>query len=112
MRVDIAHEMLIVGWPRSQEWVQSRREAELARRRLEEKAADWRRLGGAVGGLLDEVELLEAERWLQNPDAADLGGSVALVELVRTSRAAVDRAADPADPARTEPFIPSGSNTA
>jgi WD40 repeat protein len=90
-RVDIAHEMLIVGWPRSQEWVQSRREAELARRRLEAKADEWVRLGRSGAGLLDPVELAETERWLAGPDAVDLGSSADLQLLVRASREAIQR---------------------
>ena len=40
-RVDIAHEALIAGWPRLQEWLGQRRAAEQTRRRLEAKAAEW-----------------------------------------------------------------------
>jgi formylglycine-generating enzyme required for sulfatase activity len=85
--VDIAHEMLIIGWPRARAWVQSRREAELARRRLQAKAAEWEQLGRGRGGLLDEVELLEAERWLASADAAELGHDESLPALVHLSRA-------------------------
>lgn len=89
-RVDIAHEMLIVGWPASREWVKSRREAELLRRRLEAKTEEWKRLGRDTGGLLDEMELLEAERWLEGPDASDLGYDEALPALVQTSRVKIE----------------------
>ncbi|QLQ06721.1 MAG: hypothetical protein HZY76_12170 [Anaerolineae bacterium] len=41
-RIDIAHEALIAGWPRLQEWLNQRRAAEGTRRRLEE--------GDRVGG--------------------------------------------------------------
>ncbi|MBM4461292.1 MAG: CHAT domain-containing protein, partial [Chloroflexi bacterium] len=37
-RIDIAHEALIAGWPRLQEWLGQRRAAEQTRRRLEAKA--------------------------------------------------------------------------
>ena len=67
--VDIAHEALITGWARLQAWADERREAEQIRRRLEGKAAEWVRLGRGSGGLLDEAELPEAERWLASPDA-------------------------------------------
>jgi hypothetical protein len=89
--VDIAHEVLIVGWPRCQGWVQSRREAELVRRRLEARAKERqaRVRQGQWGGLLDEAELPEAERWLRGPDAEDLGYDEALTELVRASRGAL-----------------------
>jgi WD40 repeat protein len=87
--VDVAHEALIVGWPALRDWVRSRRETELTRRRLEAKAAEWCRLGSGGRGLLDEIELLEAERLLDGPDAPDLGPSPELIGLVRSSRAAL-----------------------
>ena len=51
-RVDIAHEALIAGWPRLQEWLNQRRTAEQTRRRLEAKAAEWdgRREAGRPAG--------------------------------------------------------------
>ncbi len=90
-RVDIAHEALIAGWPKLQTWLNERREAEQIRRRLEGKAAEWRRLGQGQGGLLDEVELLEAERWMDSADAADLGYGETLSQLVRASRVEIER---------------------
>jgi hypothetical protein len=90
-RVDIAHEALIVGWPTAQQWITERRDAEQTRRRLEEKAAEWARLGCGSSGLLDEVELREAARWLDSPDAFDLGYSDDLLALVRTSRTAIEQ---------------------
>ena len=89
---DIAHEALISGWPILQDWLKERREAEQIRRRLEDKAAEWVRLGRSASGLLDEVELVEAERWLASSDAADLGFGAALPELVIRSRAAIEQA--------------------
>ena len=91
-QVDIAHEALITGWPTLQEWLAERREVEQTRRRLEAKAAEWVRLGRGSGGLLDEVALLEAERWLTSPDAADLGYSETLPALVQASRATIEEA--------------------
>jgi WD40 repeat protein len=85
-KVDIAHEALISGWPTLHQWLVERREAEQIRRRLEAKANEWARLGRRNGGLLDDVELLEAERWLQSPDAADLGYDAALLEFIQASR--------------------------
>jgi WD40 repeat protein len=92
-RIDIAHEALIVGWPRLQEWLGQRRTAERTRRRLEAKAAEWL-AAQRQGGLLDEYELLEAETWLAAEDAAELGSSRALEDLVTASRTAITRAAD------------------
>jgi WD40 repeat protein len=85
--VDISHEALIRSWPALQEWVAQRRDAEQTRRRLEEKAAEWVRLGRADGGLLDAVELAEAERWMAGGEAADLGSSALLPALLVASRA-------------------------
>jgi formylglycine-generating enzyme required for sulfatase activity len=72
-----------------QGWVAARREAEQTRRRLEEQAAAWEGRGRGPGGLLDEAELPEAERWLAGPDAADLGTSPALPALVAASQQAL-----------------------
>ena len=44
------------------------------------------------GGLLDDVELREAERWRSTTDAAQLGVSPAVKGLLAASRAAVDQA--------------------
>jgi WD40 repeat protein/energy-coupling factor transporter ATP-binding protein EcfA2 len=91
VRVDIAHEALISGWFTLQQWISQRREAEQTRRRLTASAEEWVRLG-KTGGLLDEIELAEAERWLSSPDAIDLGCDESLSELVAASRAAIEQA--------------------
>lgn len=91
-KVDIAHEALIIGWPTLQRWLQERREAEQTRRRLETKVSEWIHWGRGGGGLLDEVGLIEAERWLNSPDANDLGYDESLLALVRTSRVAIEEA--------------------
>jgi hypothetical protein len=98
--VDISHEALIRGWPALQGWLTERREGELARRRLEDKAQEWARLGGETGGLLDAVEVLEAERWLASPDAAEMGFDAALPELVKRSQAAIAAAEQEKEAAR------------
>jgi WD40 repeat protein len=90
--VDIAHESLITGWAQLREWTEERRETEQVRRRLEDKAAEWERLGRDTGGLLDKAELPEAERWLASADAKDLGYSEALPALVRNSQRALQQA--------------------
>jgi WD40 repeat protein len=89
--IDLSHEALITGWPDFQAWIGERRAAEETRRRLEAKASEWVRLGRGTGGLLDEVELLEAERWLATPDAAEVGFDASLPELAQASRAAIER---------------------
>ena len=90
-KVDISHEALITGWPTLQTWITERREKEKTRRRLEEKAQEWKHRSKS-GGLLDDVELAEAERWVASPDAADLGCSVDLRELVHSSRVEINKA--------------------
>jgi Mrp family chromosome partitioning ATPase len=89
IKVDIAHEALISSWPMLQSWITQRRESEMTRRRLAEKAVEWVRLGRSSGGLLDEIELVEAERWLSSLDASELGYDDVLAMLVQTSRARV-----------------------
>ena len=90
-RVDLAHEALIRGWPTFQTWLQDRRAGEQTRRRLLEKAEEWSLLGRQTGGLLDPAELLEADRWLGSPDAPELGIDESIVELVASSRTAIER---------------------
>ena len=86
--MDIAHEALIAGWPRLQEWLGQRRAAEQTRRRLEGKAAEW--VGAEKrGGLLDAYELQEAETWLAGEDAQELGYIQDLVDLVKVSKDAI-----------------------
>ena len=89
--VDLSHEALIQGWPQLAAWIDKRRAAELARRRLEEQAQARQRLrqGNDAGGLLDPVELAEAEAWVQSEDAAELGVSEELRSLITDSRTAI-----------------------
>ncbi len=91
-RADLAHEALISGWPTLQRWIAERREAEQARRRLEDLAAEWVRLG-KQGGLLDDVELHEADRRLGSVEAAELGTDAMLQAFVAASRTALAAAA-------------------
>ncbi len=91
-RVDLAHEALIRGWPTFQAWLQERRAGEQTRRRLLDKAEEWARLGSGTGGLLDPIELLEAERWVASPDAPELGVDAQILDLIAASRSAIDRA--------------------
>ena len=85
-RVDIAHEALIGVWSLLQRWIVEQRETEQIRRRLEEKVTEWNRLGRGKGGLLDSVELAEAESWLTGEDAVILGHSLDFDEFIRASR--------------------------
>lgn len=88
-RVDLAHEALLWAWPTLAQWVALRRKEEEQRRRLVLKVAEWkeRRAEDATAGLLDVLELREAESWLGSESARDLGEVSGLAELVRESRA-------------------------
>ncbi|HEU5100987.1 MAG TPA: TIR domain-containing protein [Roseiflexaceae bacterium] len=103
--VDISHEALIRGWPALQGWLTERREGEQTRRRLEGKAQEWARLGRETGGLLDAVEVLEAERWLASDDAAEMGFDAALPELVERSQAAIAAAEQEKETARQRELV-------
>ncbi len=77
-----------------EELVQLRRQvAELTRQRLEKQAQERQQLrrDGKAGGLLDAVELAEAEAWVQSDDAAELGVSDDLRALVTDSRTAIEQ---------------------
>lgn len=89
IKVDIAHEALIAGWSTLQQWIIKRREAEQTRRRLTAKTEEWVRLGRGTGGLLDAVELAEADRWQASSDAIDLGYDESLPALVVASQTAI-----------------------
>lgn len=90
--LDLAHEALLQSWPRLRRWIAEMKQAERTRRRLEDAAAEWARLSVDGGGLLDAVELREAEDWLASADARDLGVSERVQSLIEKSREALQRA--------------------
>ena len=69
-------------------WLAERGAARQTLERLEKGAAEWPQRGEA--GLLDEGELAEAERWLDSPEADELGKPDQVLGLIRASRTAVD----------------------
>lgn len=85
-RVDLAHEAMLTGWPLLKQWIEEYKAAEIARRRLEAKAAEWVRLGQGEGGLLDWIELQEVEAWLQESDSITGDCSANLTALIEQSR--------------------------
>jgi WD40 repeat protein len=85
-RIDLAHEVLITRWEQLVEWIKDYREKEQTRRYLEAKVDDWKRMGSGRGGLLDEIELAETDRWLASEEANDLGYQEALIRFIETSR--------------------------
>lgn len=88
--VDIAHEALLTGWPLLANWISLRRDAEQTRRWLSELADKWlqRLKTGEQGGLLDEVELSEAERWREQFGAV-IGRDRAIEQLIEQSRSRI-----------------------
>ena len=88
---ELTHDRLIEPIISSnRQWMIERSGAEQTRQRLEARAAEWVRNGRPSSGLLDEAELLEARRWLESPNADDVGYSEALFALVQASRAAIE----------------------
>lgn len=88
-RYDISHEKLITGWPQLQQWIAALKSAELARRRLEEKAAEHQRLG-EDSGLLDAKELREAQDYVQSDAGRVLGVGSGLNLLIERSSKALN----------------------
>jgi hypothetical protein len=89
-QVEMAHEALVRNWPRLVDWLAEERVALGTRKGFEDRAREWRRLGQR-GGLLDDLETREAERWLSSPEAQALGYPDIVAALVAASRAAVDQ---------------------
>lgn len=85
--LDLSHEAIITAWPELRSWIDTDRRDEERKRALTAKVADWRAYGDVK--LLDAVELLDAERWLDT-DGARAGTVPRLRELVERSRAALD----------------------
>jgi TIR domain len=96
--LDIAHEALLSGWPQLADWIEKRREGEQTRRWLRQQAKRWleRVRAGQGGGLLDEVETAEAERWRDRYGVL-VGRDAAVDQLIETSRQEVDRERDKAE---------------
>lgn len=83
--VDLAHEALISGWPRLNQWVKERRDYEQLRRKFEMKTREWHRLGGKLDGLMSEKELLEAQDWLNKKEVRELGVASSIEDYVAVS---------------------------
>jgi WD40 repeat protein len=99
--VQLAHEALIGGWPTLQRWIAAYHAGEQSRRWFVAQAKQWRARsqGGAATGLLDEGELREVERW-RDQYASDLLIDPDLVDLIKASRAAIEREAREREEAR------------
>lgn len=88
--VELAHEALVRNWPRLVEWLDEAWESIQTRRRLNAKASEWVARGRGSAALLDEVQLLEAERWLATYSAQFIGYDDDAYSLVQASRKVVD----------------------
>ncbi|HEU4730389.1 MAG TPA: TIR domain-containing protein [Kofleriaceae bacterium] len=88
---DLSHEVLITAWPQFHQWITRRRADELLRRRLEEKVGEWLERGRGAASLLDRVEILEAEQWMESEAAQELGYSAELCALVAASKGELER---------------------
>src|SRR5262249_28140139 len=86
-RVDLGHEILIAAWPTLAGWIQTHRADEQRRRQLEAEAAHWAEHGRRVRGLLDPIELADAEKWQQTESALQLGQSADVAALIAASKA-------------------------
>ncbi|MEO6811235.1 MAG: hypothetical protein ABI353_19165, partial [Isosphaeraceae bacterium] len=87
-QIEMVHDALVRNWPRMIDWLADNRMAMVALRRLDDRAAEWIVLN-RTGGLFDEFELREAERWLASTEAAELGVHGAVHDLVQASREAI-----------------------
>jgi WD40 repeat protein/energy-coupling factor transporter ATP-binding protein EcfA2 len=85
-QVEVAHEALVRNWPRLAVWLQEAQAGLADRRWLDSKVAEWVRRGRVRIGLLDEVELREAERLQDTPAGKRLGTDQDLAALIALSR--------------------------
>jgi WD40 repeat protein len=92
VQVEVAHEALVRNWPTFVKWLDEKRASIIKRQGLEAKAREWIRLGRGTGGLLDDIQLKEAEQWMNSPEALDLGYGESVGELVDESRKALEAA--------------------
>ncbi|HWO25675.1 MAG TPA: CHAT domain-containing protein [Kofleriaceae bacterium] len=86
-RVDLAHEVMITAWPTLAGWIQIHRAEEQRRRQLEAAAQQWLERGRGARGLLDPIELADAEAWQRTESARELGQSADVTALIAASRA-------------------------
>jgi hypothetical protein len=83
-RIDISHDALIQHWPRVDQWTAQYRAAELTRRWLQSKAADWAEAGEGLTCLLERPELNRAKTW-RHDYAVELTVPPKVDELIEAS---------------------------
>ena len=96
--VELVHPSLVSHWQRLAQWIEEKRAGLLRRRRLEATAAEWVRLGRGEGGLLDEIELREVERWLTETDVTVFGANI--LALLAKSREYIEKQKQEAEEVR------------
>ena len=84
---------MLAAWPVLAGWLQAYRADEARRRQLEAAAAGGEH-GRGARGLLDPIELADAEAWLATAAARELGVSADVATLVTASQAALAREAE------------------
>jgi WD40 repeat protein len=87
--IEVAHEALVRNWPTLVKWLDDEKVTMTILRRLELQAKEWVRLGRGSGGLLDQVALHEAERWIARAETTGLGYDAVIQAFVQASRVAV-----------------------
>lgn len=87
---------MLTAWPTLTGWIQAHRAEELRRRQVEATAAEWVKRERGEGGLLDPIELADAESWQPTESARELGQSTDVDALGAASRAAHDKTAEAA----------------
>jgi len=88
---ELTHDRLIEPILKSnREWL-SKEETEQTRQWLEEKTAKWLDAGSSSYGLLNEIEVIDAERWINRMSVSDQGYSEASRALIAASKAELEQ---------------------
>ncbi|WXA91563.1 hypothetical protein LZC95_34530 [Pendulispora brunnea] len=88
--VDMAHEALISDWRKLAGWIKDRSADEQRRRTLDAEVQEWIAHGRDTVGLLDHVQLAEAEAWVKSDAARDVGYAKDLTDFLATSRRVIE----------------------
>lgn len=85
-RIDISHEIILESWPRLDIWLAARKESEIIRRRLSEKAKEWVSLGRSKEALLNKEDIKRAQDWLTAEMKLGLGTEPELLNFIQKSQ--------------------------
>ena len=75
----------------NEKWLSERKDVEQALKRLESWTNEWIRLGRSEGGLLDEIELLDAKRWIKILKKADISYNDEIMSLISASEKNINK---------------------